>query len=62
MRADLNGDGRVNIIDLSIVSSQFLANIPPAPARDDQNGDNKVNIIDLTASASVFLNQVSSCP
>ncbi len=62
MRADLNGDGHANIIDLSALSAQFLQTIPPGPVRDDQNGDNQVNIIDLTAASSVFLESVSACP
>jgi hypothetical protein len=62
MRADLNGDGTVYIIDLTQLSSVFLHTIPPAPARDDQNGDGKLNVIDLTAQSSRFLDGIGGCP
>jgi Subtilase family/Dockerin type I domain len=62
MRADINGDGTVNILDLTLMASEFLQNIPPGKSRYDQNGDGKINILDLTLGASVFLKHVSACP
>jgi Dockerin type I domain len=62
MRADVNGDGKANILDLSIVGSHFLTTVPPSDARLDQNADGKINILDLAIQASVFLQNVSSCP
>ena len=44
---DLNGDGRVNILDLTLVSRYFGQYHPQA----DVNGDGTVNILDLTAVA-----------
>ena len=44
---DLNGDGRVNILDLTLVSQYFGQYHPQA----DVNGDGTVNILDLTAVA-----------
>lgn len=44
---DLNGDGRVNILDLTLVSLYFGQYHPQA----DVNGDGTVNILDLTAVA-----------
>ncbi len=61
MRADLNGDGTVNIVDLAQLSAFFLETTPPAPARDDQNNDGKLNIIDLTMEGSQFLHTIGTC-
>ena len=44
---DLNGDGRVDILDLTLVSQYFGQSHPQA----DVNGDGTVNILDLTAVA-----------
>ena len=44
---DLNGDGRVDILDLTLVSRYFGQYHPQA----DVNGDGTVNILDLTAVA-----------
>ena len=44
---DLNGDGRVTILDLTLVSRYFGQYHPQA----DVNGDGTVNILDLTAVA-----------
>ena len=44
---DLNGDGRIDILDLTLVSQYFGQSHPQA----DVNGDGTVNILDLTAVA-----------
>ncbi len=62
MRADVNGDHSADILDLTIVASKFLSNVPPASARLDQDGDGHITILDLTIQASVFLKKVSTCP
>jgi hypothetical protein len=65
MRADLDGDGTVTIVDLSNEASVFLQSIPPAPARDAQGPppfDTTITIIDLSKMAGVFLQQVTACP
>ena len=54
--ADINGDGIVNIIDLSIVGSHFGSirggsNYLPAA---DLNNDGVINIIDLSIVGSTF--------
>lgn len=46
-RGDLNGDGKINILDLSIILSKFLR----GSGNSDLNGDGKTNILDL----SIFL-------
>ncbi len=45
--ADINGDGKVSILDLILVASDF-GRIKPINPRTDVNGDGKVNISDLT--------------
>ena len=41
---DINGDGTINILDLSILLSHYGINYAPA----DLNHDNTVNIFDLS--------------
>ncbi len=62
MRADVNGDGMVNILDLSIVAGVYAQTVPPAPARYDQNFDGVINILDLSKTASVYQKPVTQCP
>jgi pimeloyl-ACP methyl ester carboxylesterase len=62
MRADVDGDGAVSILDLAKVAVYFTQPIPPAPARYDQDGDNKISILDLARMAQVFTQHVSACP
>jgi alpha-tubulin suppressor-like RCC1 family protein len=65
MRADVDGDGTVSIVDLSLVAGEFLQSVPPADARYDQGPppfDNQITIIDLSNMAGEFLNSVLSCP
>ena len=54
MRADVDGDGAVSILDLTRVAQYFTQSVPPAPARYDQDGDNLISILDLTQMAQVF--------
>lgn len=65
---DVNGDGKVNILDLSIVANHFGTFAPPAPTptptpggpsgtydpRYDVNLDGKINVLDLSIVASAF--------
>jgi hypothetical protein len=62
MRADLNGDGVVNGIDLAAFALDFTKSVPPANARTDQNGDGVINGIDLALFATHFLQPVAACP
>lgn len=49
-RADVNGDGKINILDVSAIGdpSVWLHNVPPGTSAD-VNGDGKVNILDVGA-------------
>jgi Dockerin type I domain len=62
MRADVNGDKSVNILDLSTMAAKFGQSVPPAPARLDQNADTTINILDLSIAASVYGQSVTACP
>jgi glucose/arabinose dehydrogenase len=60
-RADVDGDGLVDITDLSLTAAHFLET-PLTYPRLDQDGDGLVTIVDLGLEAGVFLQRVSSCP
>jgi Tol biopolymer transport system component len=64
MRADVDGDGVVSILDLSQVAASYLKTIPPAPERRNQDGDMVISILDLSKMAppSVYLKHVTDCP
>jgi len=64
MRADVNGDGVVNGLDLGTLALFFTQTVPPAPARIDQGRppDGMINGIDLGAMTLVFTQNVSACP
>jgi hypothetical protein len=62
MRADINGSGSVNLLDLSALAQVFNQTVPPASARLDQNGDGKINLLDISTVAKVFNASVASCP
>jgi YVTN family beta-propeller protein len=49
-RGDVNGDGRVNMLDLAYVASRFGSSTPAA----DLNGDGKVDIFDLVIIADNY--------
>ena len=49
-RGDVNGDGRVNLLDLAYVASRFGSSTPAA----DLNGDGKVDILDLVIIADNY--------
>ena len=64
MRADVNGDGTVNIFDLLALAGVYGQAVPPAPARDDQGPppfDGVINLFDLLKIASVYGKTVSQC-
>lgn len=62
MRADINGDGMVDGLDLNVLGHYFLQTVPPAPARVDLNGDGMINALDLSLLGKSFLKNVSECP
>ena len=62
MRADLDGDHAVSILDLSVAAQSFGKTVPPTPERRSQDGDSTIIILDLARMASVFGQNVSNCP
>ena len=64
MRADINGSGVVDGLDLAVFAQSFTLTVPPAPARVDQSHppDGKIDGIDLAAFAGVFSEHVDVCP
>jgi parallel beta-helix repeat protein len=48
---DVNGDGYINVIDVSIVASYFGETVPPAPSSVDLDGSGAVNILDISICA-----------
>ena len=62
MRADVDGDGAVSILDLTLVAAHFLESIPPAPERHNQDAGESVSVLDLTRIGNAFLQQVVACP
>jgi RHS repeat-associated protein len=55
-RADVNNDGVVNIIDLSLVNSRFghAEGVPEYDLQLDLNGDGVINILDVSIAANQF--------
>ena len=62
MRADIDGDHTVSILDISAAAQSYGQSVPPAPERRNQDGDSVISILDLSKIASVFLQPVSACP
>ena len=62
MRADVDGDGVVTIVDLGQVATDYGKQIPPAHPRYNQDSDNFVSIVDLAFMASKYLKPVTLCP
>lgn len=61
MRADVDDDEGVSILDLTLVAQHFGDGVPPAPERHDQDGDALISILDLTRMANVFTLPVKDC-
>jgi hypothetical protein len=51
---DLNGDGKVDVADLSVVASDFGKTIGLNNVKSDSNNDNVVDIYDIVFVASKF--------
>jgi hypothetical protein len=62
IRADVDGDRVVSILDLTKVGLKFAQSVPPAPDRYRQDADAQISILDLTRMAQYFTQNVSACP
>jgi hypothetical protein len=61
MRADVDGDHIVSILDLTNVAQFYTNSIPPAPQRYDQDFDNIISILDLADMGLVYTLNVQAC-
>jgi hypothetical protein len=70
MRADVDGDGIVTILDLSKAAMKFGQNfvrdtsvgVDTGTQRLNQDADNAISILDLSKMAGVFGQHVAACP
>lgn len=62
MRADVDMDGVVTILDLSRVAQKYLQAVTPSIARLNQDGDGTITILDLSRIATQYLKRVTGCP
>ena len=56
---DVNGDGVVNILDVSVIAAYWLQTVPPAPSNADVNCDGVINILDVSVCAAHWLQTTS---
>ena len=52
---DVNGDGKVNVSDVTALINMILGVIPKDTTRGDINGDGNVNVSDVTALVNIIL-------
>ncbi|MBO4814067.1 MAG: leucine-rich repeat protein [Muribaculaceae bacterium] len=52
---DVNGDGKVNVSDVTTLINMILGVIPKDTTRGDINGDGNVNVSDVTALVNIIL-------
>ena len=52
---DVNGDGRVNVSDVTTLINMILGLTPMDETRADVNGDGRVNVSDVTALINIIL-------
>ena len=57
LKGDVNGDGKINVSDVTALINMILGTIPKDPARGDINGDSNVNVSDVTALVNIILGQ-----
>ncbi len=55
---DVNGDGKVNVSDVTALINMILGVIPKDMERADVNGDGKINVSDVTALVNIILGVV----
>ena len=52
---DVNGDGKVNVSDVTELVNMILGVIPKDESTADVNGDGKINVTDVTALINIIL-------
>jgi hypothetical protein len=61
MRADVDGDGVMSVLDLAEVAKYYTVHIPPAPELYNQDADNQISILDLGIMAVFYTQHVTAC-
>ena len=52
---DVNGDGKVNVSDVTTLVNMILGIVPKDVVRGDLNGDGKINVSDVTTLVNIIL-------
>ncbi len=55
LRGDVNGDGKVNVSDVSALINMIMGFTPMDVSRGDVNGDGKVNVSDVSALINMIM-------
>ena len=55
LKGDVNGDGKVNVSDVTALVNMILGVIPKDFTRGDVNGDGNINVSDVTALINLIL-------
>ena len=55
LHGDVNGDGKVNVTDVTTLINMILGVVPKDETRADINGDGKINVSDVTALVNIIL-------
>ncbi len=55
IKGDVNGDGRVNVSDVSVLINMILGIVPVDESLADVNGDGRVNVSDVSALINIIL-------
>jgi hypothetical protein len=54
-RGDVNGDGNINVTDVTTLVNMILGVVPTDMVTADVNGDGKINVSDVTALINIIL-------
>ena len=55
IKGDVNGDGRVNVTDVTTLVNMILDIVPKDEVRADVDGNGKINVSDVTALINIIL-------
>ena len=55
LKGDIDGDGKVNVTDVTALINGILGQNPVDTATGDLNADGKVNVTDVTALINIIL-------
>ena len=55
IKGDVNGDGKVNVTDVTTLVNMILSVIEKDMIKGDINGDGKINVTDVTALINIIL-------